>query len=100
MHSLLDHGGGLNLTASLVSPWCLENSIPNHSPMFTLGNAIIVSKAAESWFKTDENRMYAPQPPPVASSWCTTSGAQPHFQKFLSLSWAWLWKPVTLQVME
>lgn len=63
MHSLFDHGGGLNLIESLLSPWCFENPVPNQSLMFILGNAVIISKAAESWFKAGENRVYTPTTP-------------------------------------
>lgn len=69
-------------------PWGLENSIPRSGPMFVLGNAILISRAAESRFKAGENGMYTPQPPPVTSSWCATRVAQPHFQKSLLLPWA------------
>lgn len=51
--------------ASLLFFWRLESSLPNDSPVFILGNAVITSKAADSQFRSGENEHKSPLPSPL-----------------------------------
>lgn len=44
VHWLFDHTGGLDLIVSLLFPWYLDYSVPNGTPVFIWGNAVIIAR--------------------------------------------------------